>query len=208
MQVLPAINCPDFACAEKRIRAAEVFSEWIHVDVVDGKFAPPVTWGSPEEFAALKTPLKLEVHLMVEDPEGALDAWLRAGAKRVVVHLESLKGPVYILEKCKTFGAEVFLGINPGTEAERALSHAGDFRGFLVLAVSPGYSGRLLQESALEKIGRIKAHAPGAIIEFDGGVNDKTASRIKAAGADVLISASHVFSADDPAGAYHALSEL
>src|SRR3989344_2082250 len=142
MQILPAINCPDFACAKERIRKAEAFAEWIHVDVVDGKFAPPVTWGNPEEFASLTTPLKLEVHLMVEDPEGALDAWLRAGAKRVVVHLESLKDHVYVLEKCKKFGAEVFLGINPGTEAERAFAHAGDFQGFLVLAVFPGYSGQ------------------------------------------------------------------
>ncbi len=208
MQVLPAINCSDFACAKERIRKAEAFAEWIHVDVVDGKFAPPVTWGNPEEFAELTTPLKLEVHLMVEDPEGALDAWLRAGAKRVVVHIESLKDSVYVLEKCKKFGAEVFLGLNPGTEAERAFAHADDFKGFLVLAVFPGYSGQPLQEPALEKIRRIKAHAPGAIIELDGGVNDTTAARIQAAGADILISASHIFSAEDPAGAYHALSAL
>lgn len=208
MAVIPAINCPDFACAQARIRQAEAFAEWIHVDVVDGKFAPPITWGNPEEFAALGTPLKLEVHLMVEDPEGALDAWLRAGASRVVVHLESLKDPVYIIEKCKKFGAEVFLGLNPGTEAERALARADDFKGFLVLAVFPGYSGQPLQESALEKIRRIKAHAPSAIIEIDGGVNDKTAPRIKAAGADILISASHIFSADDPKRAYDALCAL
>ena len=208
MQILPAINCPDFACAKERIRKAEAFSEWMHVDVVDGKFAPPITWGNPEEFAALKTPLKLEAHLMVEDPESALDAWLRAGAKRVVVHLESLKDPVYVLEKCKKFGAEVFLGLTLGTEAERAFAPAGDFQGFLVLAVFPGYSGQPLQEIALEKIRRIKAHAPSAIIEVDGGVNGGTAPRIKAAGADILISASHIFSAGNPADAYHALSAL
>lgn len=208
MEILPAINCPDLACAKERIKKAEAFSEWIHLDVVDGKFAPPVTWGNPEEFAALKTPLKLEVHLMVEDPEGALDGWLRAGAKRVVVHLESLKDPVYVLAKCKKFGAEAFLGLNPATEAERALAHAGDFAGFLVLAVFPGYSGQPLQDDALLKIGRIKAQAPNAIIEVDGGVNAETAPRIKAAGADILISASHIFSAANPEDAYRALSAL
>lgn len=208
MQVLPAINCPDLACAKERIRKAEAFADWIHVDVVDGKFAPPVTWGNPEEFAALKTRLKLEVHLMVEDPEGALDAWLRAGAKRVVVHLESMKDPVYILEKCRTFGAEAILGLNPATEAERAFAHTGDFKGFLVLAVFPGYSGQPLQEAALEKIKRIKAHSPDAILEIDGGVNAETAPRIKTAGADILISASHIFAAADPKVAYDALTAL
>lgn len=208
MKVIPAINCPDFVCAKTRIRKAEAFAEWIHVDVVDGKFAPPVTWGNPEEFAALKTPLKLEVHLMVEDPEGALDGWLRAGASRVVVHLESLKDPVYVLERCKKFGAEVFLGINPGTEVERALAHAGDFKGFLILAVSPGCSGEPFQEAMLEKIKFLRAHVPDAILEVDGGVNNETAPRIKAAGADILISASYIFSADDPKNAYNVLSVL
>jgi ribulose-phosphate 3-epimerase len=205
MEVIPAINCPDFACAKERIKLAEQFADWIHVDVVDGKFAPPITWGDPNEFASLKTPLKLEVHLMVEDPEGAVDSWLRAGAKRAIVHLESIKDPIYVIQKCERFKAEAFLGLNPGTEVERALAHAEDFRGFLILAVFPGYSGQPFQESALQKIRRLKEASPRAILEVDGGINDKTAPRVKAAGADIVVAASYIFGSTNPQDAYRKL---
>lgn len=205
MEVIPAINCPDFACATTRIRVAEAFAKWIHVDVVDGKFAPTVTWGNPDEFASLKTPLKLEAHLMVEDTEGALDGWLRAGAKRLVVHFESMKDSVYIAEKCKKFGAEALLAVNPATDAERLLAHAGDFRGFQILAVFPGFSGQPFQGAALEKIKLLRARVPDAIIEVDGGVNGDTVPHVRAAGADVVVSSSYIFGSKDPAGAYRTL---
>ena len=84
--VIPVINCPDFRTAKERIEKAAEFSDWFHLDVADGKFTTHISWGDPEELRNLN----FEVHLMVEAPEKVIEDWLKAGAKRVIVHLQAL----------------------------------------------------------------------------------------------------------------------
>lgn len=205
MVVIPAINCADFECVKKRLEIAKDFSDWVHIDVVDGKFAPNVTWGSPEEWASLKPPLNLEVHLMVADPETQADRWLRHGVKRVVVHLESLSDPIYVLEKCKKYGAEAMLAINPKTEVERLLAHKDDFKYFQILAVYPGLAGQKFLPEMIEKIKFLRKNLPDVIIEVDGGINPETAKLVNEVGADIAVSASYIFNSKNYESAYRSL---
>lgn len=213
MQIIPAINTPDFKTAEKQIKQAAEFSEWIHLDITDGVFSPAQIWGNPQELELITNNLKLktkfELHLMVSNPEGVIDSWLRTGlVKRVIIHLEAMTDSVYILEKCKKYGAEAMLSINPGTEVERLLAHKDDFKYFQVLAVAPGWAGQKFNEKMIAKIKFISENMPSAIIEVDGGINPETAKLAKAAGADILVSASYIFSHDNPRKAYESLREI
>jgi ribulose-phosphate 3-epimerase len=210
MEVLPAINCNDFECVRSKIEISSTFAKWVHIDIVDGKFASNLTWGSPEELTKLIAEypgLKFEIHLMVTDPETQTDIWLRAGAKRVIVHLEAMTDPVYILQKCKKYNAEAMLAIGPKTEVERLLAHKDDFNYFQILAVYPGLAGQKFQDEALAKISFLRSHLSRAHIEVDGGVNNETIARIKAAGADMVVAASFIFESENPEAAYQKLQE-
>lgn len=213
MQVVPAINAASFDEAKKQIETASEFAELIHIDIVDGKFAPNVTWGSPSELEKLKAisyKLKagFEVHLMVKNPEEVLGAWLRTGlVKRIIVHLEAMTDSVYILEKCKKYKVEAMLSINPETEVERLFAHA-DFSAFQILAVHPGLPGQQFQPQCLAKIGSLRRKFPNAIIEVDGGINPETGRLAKDAGATALVSASYIFDDPDPKKAYERLKNL
>lgn len=206
--VVPGINSPDFKGVARCARIAESFRpspRWLHIDVTDGVFTPHLTWNVPDELPNISTSLPVEVHLMTARPESVVDAWLRNGAQRVIVHLEAMTDPVYILGKCEKYGAGSMLAIGPQTEAERLLAHT-DFPAFQVLAVPPGLMGQEFREDALEKVRFLRASMPDATIEVDGGVNDTTAPRIIAAGADLLVSASHIFGSGDPQAAYERLN--
>lgn len=202
--------------AKKQIERDAGFAEWLHIDVSDGQFTPHTSWGNPEDLKtlvasgqSLMANVKFEVHLMVANPEATVDAWLRTGVvKRIVVHLEAMTDSVYLLEKCKKYGAEAVLAINPGTEAERLLAHAGDFKYMQVLAVPPGPSGQKFDAKMPEKVRWIRKNIPDAIIEVDGGVNLEAAKIYKEAGADILVSGSFIADSSDPAQSYVDLSLL
>ncbi len=215
MLIIPSINCGTFEEAKAQIERDAEFSEWLHIDVSDGQFTPHTSWGNPEELKNLVADnkklqtVKFEVHLMVTNPEGIVDSWLRTGAvRRIVVHLEAMTDSVYLLEKCRKYGAEAMLALNPGTEAERLLAHAGDFRSFQILAVPPGRSGQEFNPAMVEKVKKLRTLMPNAIIEVDGGVNAERAVRYKEAGADILISGSYIANSSNPAGSFTQLSEL
>lgn len=233
MQIIPAINAPDFETAEKQIKqAAEIFETlpsgalasaealakegWVHLDITDGVFSPAQIWGNPEELEKLVSSIKykvlsikFEIHLMVSNPEEVIDSWLRTGiVKRVIVHLEAMTDSVYVLEKCRKYGAEAMLAINPGTEVERLLAHKDDFKYFQILAVSPGPAGQKINTDVFEKIKFIRKNVSDAIIEVDGGINPETAKLCKDAGADIVVSASYIFNSGNPGAAFEKLSKL
>jgi len=206
MQVIPAINATSYAGAKKQIEQVAQFAEIIHIDVVDGKFALNITWGSPEEFKTFAA--NFEVHLMVDNPESVIEDWLKAGAKRIIIHLEAMTDPVYILETCEHYGAEAMLAINPGTEVGKLLPHTDEFKAFQLLAVNPGLAGQKFQHSIINKIELLREKSPNAKIEVDGGVNAETGKLAKEAGADMLVSASYIFESKNPKKAYEQLKNL
>ncbi len=213
MQVIPAINVQNAEDAKNQCKTAAKFSEWVHLDIVDGIFSPNTTWGSPEGLQELgiqnqeSRKLKIELHLMVSSPEAVIDSWLRTGKiQRVIIHLEAMTDSVYLLEKCKKYGVEAMLAINPGTDVERLLAHKDDFKYLQLLAVPPGWAGQSFDPKILGKIKFLRVNAPDAIIEVDGGINQETAQLAREAGADILISASYIFGSVDPKAAFEELT--
>lgn len=208
MKIIPAINCGNFECVKEKLEKAAEFSGWVQIDIADGKFTPHKTWNKPEELKRLRT--NTEVHLMVENPPAVIDDWAKAGARRVIVHLEAiaddrLQTAYYGLQN-KDF--EFGLALNPETPAEKLLPHLDKIKFVLLLAVAPGASGQKFQPQVLEKIKILKAGRLDVIIEVDGGINLGTAELCKKAGADIVAAGSYIFESSNPRTAYERLAAL
>jgi len=206
--VIPSINCPDFKTAENYIRKAEKFAKWIHIDVSDGEFSNTTSWGSPEELRSLNTNLNVEVHLMVEDPEDVIEKWFDAGAKRAIVHLQSMKDPKKFIDIANEYNAEIMLALDPSIDIDKALPFLSAFEHFQVLAVYPGPSGQKFKEESIDKIRALRERRPTATIEVDGGVNESTGKLAADAGANVLVSGNYIFGSPDPKFAYDRLNSI
>lgn len=216
MLIIPAVNEVDFEKVKSRLLQALALlkntpenNRWVHLDVSDGEFTPNRLWNNPAEAVALsalakKSGVKLEVHLMIREPERHLGDWLRSGVNRVIIHHEAME----LKDNTMLFGDAVVVGAGPETAAADYLECIRFAPRVLLLAVPPGRAGQRFDERTVEKIDFLKKALPNVIIEVDGGVNLETARALKKAGADVLVSASYLWNAPDPAAAYQALSDI
>jgi ribulose-phosphate 3-epimerase len=213
MKVIPVINCPDIACVQKKIAIAKTFlaeGDVLHLDVTDGSFATHKTWADPMQWATLKSPFGLEVHLMVDHPELYVDNWLVAGARRLIVHVESLtpQSMSEILSTTEWHHVEVMLSSRPEFDVEDILPYLKRFHSFQVLAVQPGPAGQKFLPFVSEKVRFLREESPDAIIEVDGGMSPETVRLVKDVGADTIVSSSYIFDAADPKKAYEELSAI
>lgn len=211
MTVIPAINCFDRECLLARVQTLKSFlpsDGWVHLDISDARFTFNKSWGSPDEWKSLGLPLNLEVHLMVEEPENAVEGWIRAGAKRIIVHLETVANFDHIAEACRSANVELMLAASPETPQEAMRPYLGKVKLFQVLAVHPGFSGQMFLPLTLGKVRFLREAAPHARIEVDGGINFETAKMAKSAGADIVAAASSIFGSDDPKLAYTMLTQI
>ena len=147
MKVIPVLNCEDIECVRKKIEITKTFladGDLLHLDVTDGSFATHRTWADPLAWVTLRSPFALEVHLMVGHPEEYADNWLVAGARRLIVHVESLnpRSMHTILSLAERYHAEVMLSSKPESEAEDIQPYIKHFHSFQVLAVQPGPRGK------------------------------------------------------------------
>ena len=225
MQIIPAINCLDFECVKEKLKKTAEFlpaGGWIQLDIADGKFTSHKTWSNPEELSLLITQyslLNLEVHLMVEKPEAVIEDWVKAGAKRIIVHLEALDTREFsrIWPQISQM-AEIGLAVNPDMSVEKVIPYISAnqqkigvnqrIKFIQILAVDPGASGQEFQPLVLNKVKFLKKNYPDVIIEVDGGINLETAKLCKEAGADILAAATYIFDSPDPKEAYKVLSSL
>jgi ribulose-phosphate 3-epimerase len=213
MEVIPSLNCKDAACAREKIEVLKTFlpsGAYVHLDVTDGVFSQHATWNDPRGWAALAAPFALEVHLMVEHPLDYADDWFAAGARRLVVHAETLSGNVLhgLRALADRHKEGLVLTSKPETTNDEIEPFVSQFSKFQVLSVSPGAAGQAFQPFALEKIRFLREMSPNATIEVDGGVNPDTARRAKAAGADTLVSAHYLFDNNDPKSAFEELMKI
>lgn len=213
-QVIPAINVQDFEAFKKQVLIAKDFlaaNSWIHIDVVDGRFSPAVTWGDPMEFQTFLSKnisfikLNFEIHLMVRNPELVSGNWFEAGAKRIIAHEEALIDADVIFEQCQHYQTEAMIAVNPETPVEKLNPFFNQFHYFQILAVKPGWAGQKFDLQVINKVKVLRAQAPYAKIEVDGGINPETARLCKDAGADLFVSASYIFGAKPPGLAYKEL---
>lgn len=198
VEIVPTINAESFGEIEKKIRQVENFTKWIQIDVADGTFTPNVLWCNPQDLVGFETRANLEVHLMLNDIEDKVSAWLLPCVKRVIFQLETTKEPEKVIEMIKSTGKQVGLAIGSENSYEKLLPFVDKVDMFQFLAVNPGFAGQKLKEKSLEDIKMMRKNCNSCIIEIDGGVNEQNIKEIADAGANYIVSASAVFSAANP----------
>ena len=185
-------------------------AHWLHVDVMDGVFVPPITFGA-NIVKALRSFHRgvLDVHLMVTRPHEKIEEFAAAGANRLTVHLEESPHIVRTLQAIKASGMSSGVALNPGTAASTVFDALPYADQVLVMTVNPGWGGQAFLESTLPKIRAIREvierDSLKCAIEVDGGITDLTAAHCINAGAELLVSGSYLFAAKDRAKAVASL---
>lgn len=201
----PSILSADFARLSEEIESvAKCGADWIHVDVMDNHFVPNLTIGAPVVASLRKaTKLPLDCHLMVENPEKLIPAFLKAGADGITIHVESTKDVSGALQMIRAGGARVGITLRPRTALEEILPYLSDVDLVLVMTVEPGFGGQSFMHDQVAKITRLKSERESKkldfVIQVDGGVNRETVKELK--DADCLVAGSFVFGAADRAQA-------
>ena len=201
--IAPSILSADFGRLADEVRAIEAAgADVVHVDVMDGRFVPNITIGPLVVEAVRKvTPLPIDVHLMIVEPERYVDAFARAGANVISVHAEVSPHLHRTLQAIRAAGARPSVALNPSTPLSAVEWVLGDCEMVLVMTVNPGFGGQRYIEACTDKIRQLRALAdarnPSLDVEVDGGVNADTAAVVAAAGANVLVAGTAVFGAPD-----------
>ncbi len=204
VQIAPSLLSADFAALGEAIAKAErAGADLIHVDVMDGHFVPNITVGPPV-LKSLKriAKLPLDVHLMIEEPDRYIEAFVSAGAGSVTVHAEAVVHLHRTVHFIKSLGAKAGVALNPGTPVSALEQIAGDVDYVLVMTVNPGFGGQTFIPRSESKVRAVRdllrREGSTAPIEVDGGIDVHTAPRIVAAGADILVAGNAVFGSPDP----------
>lgn len=182
--------------------------EVIHLDVMDGQFVPPITFG-PAYAKALSqaTSKPLEAHLMTLTPEAQFLPFVEAGCRRIIFHAEATVHSHRLVQQLHELGVEAGVALNPGTPVSVIEPLLDVLDLVLVMTVNPGWGGQKLISESLEKVKAIKAIRPGLTVEIDGGVDPSTVPAARQAGVDLMVVGSYLASATDPDAAYSALEK-
>lgn len=212
VRIAPSILSADFARLGDEVKAiTDAGADYVHVDVMDGRFVPNITIG-PLVVEAVKraTSLPLDVHLMIVEPEKYIDAFAKAGANLITVHQETCPHLHRTLQQIRAAGAKPSVVLNPSTPLCTIEEVLGEVDQVLLMSVNPGFGGQAFIEATVDKVRRLRAmlDARGlqkVEIEVDGGINPETAKKVIAAGANVLVAGNAVFKAKDYRAAIAAL---
>ncbi|MDR3691714.1 MAG: ribulose-phosphate 3-epimerase [Fimbriimonas sp.] len=165
----------------------------VHLDVMDGQFVPPITFGdSYTKSLRSCTDALFEAHLMVNTPEHQFEAFAAAGCGRIIFHAEATVHSHRLIQRLRTMNVEPGIAINPGTPVEAVLPVLDMVDIVLVMTVNPGWGGQVFISSALEKVRRIRDLRPNVHIEVDGGIDPHTLPMAREAGANVFVVGSHL----------------
>ena len=212
MQISPSILASDFANLERELgRIAN--ADWAHVDVMDAHFVPNLTLGLPiVEALARVSPIPLDAHLMVEDPDRWAPMYAEAGASSVTFHVEAARDPRALARNLRSLGVRAGLALKPGTAFAPYADLLPDLDMVLVMTVEPGFGGQSFMADQMAKVREVRdavARCGGEIwVQVDGGVSATTIQACAEAGADVFVAGSAVFGAETAAAAVDQLREL
>jgi ribulose-phosphate 3-epimerase len=202
--IAPSVLACDFANLEREIiMLNESQADWIHVDIMDGVFVPNLSMGIPVVEAINRHAKKpLDVHLMIVAPESHVEAFRRAGASSISVHVEVCRNLHRNVQQIKDLGCKAGVAINPHTSISELENIIADIDLVCVMSVNPGFGGQKFIEHTYSKVTQLKKmiqqSGSSAKIEIDGGVTLENAKALIDSGADVLVAGNFVFSAANP----------
>jgi ribulose-phosphate 3-epimerase len=207
VKIAPSLLSADFADIAAQIAMVEeAGADELHLDTMDGRFVPNITWGMKivKDLRRL-TALPFDCHLMIVEPERYVDAFRDAGADTITFHYEATPHQDRLLRHLRDIGARAGIAINPGTPAPMLVDLIEEIDRVLVMTVNPGFGGQSFIERALAKVAEVRAmldvRNPACEIEVDGGIGIENVERAVQAGADVLVAGNSVFAASDPRAA-------
>lgn len=212
--IAPSILNADFANLSQQIRSVEIGgADWIHCDIMDGKFVPNLTFG-PVVVQAVRriTKLPIDVHLMVKDPDALLENFVQAGADWITVHQEEVVHLDRTLSKIHELGAKAGVAVNPSTPIATLTEvlHLVDM--VLIMSVNPGFGGQKFNPNSLKKIKKLvelrKEHSANFFIEVDGGIGLENIKELSDAGCDVFVIGNSIYGRDNVTAATVELKNL
>jgi ribulose-phosphate 3-epimerase len=212
VQISPSILACDFANLESEVKAV-ANADWAHVDVMDAHFVPNLTLGLPVvEALARVSPIPLDCHLMIDDPDRWAPMYAEAGAKSVTFHIEAAHDPRSLARNLRALGVRAGMALKPGTAFAPYADLLPELDMVLVMTVEPGFGGQSFMTDQMPKVREVReavARCGGEIwVQVDGGVSAATIEACAEAGADVFVAGSAVFGAQDAAAAVDHLRDL
>lgn len=211
ISIAPSILSADFCNLQRDLDAIKT-ADLVHVDVMDYHFVPNLTIGEPVvKRIAQVSPLPLDVHLIIEDPDRWAPHYAQMGAQSVTFHMNAAAAPVRLARELHSMGAKAAIAVRPAEPVEPLFDILSEFDMILIMTVEPGFGGQKFLDNQLGKVRRLRDEITRqnlpTRIEVDGGVSPKTAPLVAAAGADVLVAGSAVYGQEDRAAAISAIRE-